>query len=293
MINKIEKLAVLIALVALVFFVSPVSAEFNMSSNQSGLNWEVYATTPVNLANTTGCFWVNWTWDAGTVRIPPSSWNVSINGTWHNDTVNPFYNQSTVAGHTWINISLWGWNSTDGVLSESFIEGQQQAANSPPVITDASNWQGVAGELVYLDFNYTDLDGDVCTFSTDANKGSFNAATGVFEWKTSIISEGVYYWWFKVSDGYGGEDTYDATITVGDYATQSLIDTTETSYTLLGILGIVFLVSYILIVLFAIQNGEEINYTTILIGFVMLIGFFILLYIMLPLLDAIISATDG
>ena len=174
-------------------------------------------------------------------------------------------------------------------MSESFIEGQQQAANSPPVITDTSNWQGAADELVYLDFDYADLDGDVCTFSTDANKGSFNAATGVFEWKTSIISEGVYYWWFKVSDIYGGEDVYNATITVEDYTTQKHIGTTETSYALLGLLGVVFLLVFILYVIFSIQNGDEINYTAILIGFVTLLGFFILLYIMLPLFDAIVN----
>ena len=107
--DKIKKVVVIVViLMVLVLLLIPASAELNTSSNQSGLKWEVYATTPVNLANTTGCFWVNWTWDIGTVRIPPSSWNVSINGSWYNDTVNPFYNQTTVAGHTWINITLWG-----------------------------------------------------------------------------------------------------------------------------------------------------------------------------------------
>ena len=68
------------------------------------------------------------------------------------------------------------------------------------------------------------------------------------------------------------------------------VETTETSYALLGILGIVFLVVFILYILFAIQNGEEVSFVAILIGFVSLLGFFILLYIMLPLFDAIINA---
>lgn len=71
------------------------------------------------------------------------------------------------------------------------------------------------------------------------------------------------------------------------------VQTTETSYALLGILGIVFLVVFILYILFALQSGTEINFTAILIGFVMLIGFFILLYVMLPLFDVIINAMNG
>ena len=70
------------------------------------------------------------------------------------------------------------------------------------------------------------------------------------------------------------------------------VETTETSYALLGIFGIVFLVVFILYILFAIQNGEEVSFVAILIGFVSLLGFFILLYIMLPLFDAIIDAMN-
>ena len=120
-------LILLIIFFFFILFITPASADFNASSNQSDLNWRVYATTPINLTNITGDFWVNWSWEAGTGRIPPSSWNVSINSTWHNGTVNPFYNQSTTA-NGWVNISVWGWNSTEGVLSESSIDGQRQAS---------------------------------------------------------------------------------------------------------------------------------------------------------------------
>jgi hypothetical protein len=294
MIKKIEKLAILITLVALVFFVSPISAEFNTSSNQSSLNWQVYATTPINLASTLGNFWVNWTWDAGTVRIQPSSWNVSINGTWHNDTINAFFNQTTVP-HGWVNITVWGWNSTDSVLSESFIDGQQQIPNNAPVITNCNDWSGtgIVNEKVELDFGYTDLDGDVCTFSTTASKGSLDTGMGIFIWQTEVGDDGEYSWYFNATDSYGLIDSCTVTIFLGDITLNRFIDTTETSYALLGILGIVFLVSFILIVLFSMHNGEEINFTAILMGFVTLLGFFILLYIMLPLFDSLINMMGG
>lgn len=283
-----------IVLIALVFLCMPVLADFNTSSNQNDLNWRVYATTPVNLASTTGNFWVNWSWDVGTGRIPATSWNVSINGTWHNDTGSSYYNQSTVA-HGWVNISVWGYNSTDGVLSESSIDGQQQIPNNAPVITNCNDWSGtgIVSELVELDFGYTDLDGDVCIFSTTATKGSLDTTTGVFIWQTEAGDNGVYNWQFNVSDGYGSTDNCSVTITLGEVTLNRLIDTTITSYALLGILGIVFLVTFILSILFAIHNSEEINYTAILVGFVMLLGFFVLLYVMLPLFDTIISAMGG
>ena len=85
---------------------------------------------------------------------------------------------------------------------------------------------------------------------------------------------------------------YIAPPTMKEILIKKHVETTETSYALLGILGIVFLVVFILYILFTIQNGEEISFTAILMGFVMLMGFFILLYIMLPLFDAIISAID-
>lgn len=259
---------------SLIFFISSASAGFNASSNQSDINWEVFATTPINLTNTKGCFWVNWTWEAGAGRIPPSSWNVSINGTDHNGTTNTFYNQSTVPGHTWINISLWGYNSTDDVLSEISLDGQQQAANNHITITNTSNWQGDEEELVYLDFNYADLDGDIATFSTNATKGSFNTATGVFEWQTDMASQGIYFWNFTVSDGWGSEDFYVASITVNDKGVyeDTSFDLAETNIKMM-ILGITLIpiISILSILLLVIYKQEEVDWR-ILLGLFVSIG---------------------
>jgi len=40
---------------------------------------------PINLQNTTGSYWVNYTWSAGTGNAT-DSYNVSLNGTWDNET---------------------------------------------------------------------------------------------------------------------------------------------------------------------------------------------------------------
>ena len=199
-----------------------INQSYQLATNQS--NFVVWGSpedqnyippTPINLANTTGNFWVNHTWTAGSGYIT-DSYNVSVNGTWHN-TTNTYYNNTPLLSHTWSNISVFAFNySGDGSLSVSSISQNTQIPNNVPVITNTSGWSGDEGELVYIDFDYTDLDSDMCTFSTNATKGTFNISTGVFEWQTDMASQGIYHWWFKVEDGYGSEDTYVATITLGD-----------------------------------------------------------------------------
>ena len=165
-----------------IFLVTPVSADFNVSSNQSDINWQVYATTPANLANTNGSFWVNWTWDEGTGRIPPSSWNVSINDTWHNGTTNTFYNQSTTT-NGWVNISVCGWNSTEGVLSESCIEGQQQAFPSFYISGYVKDMGGVPIQTAFV-FDNQSIDSDYTNASGYYILGSRN---GTYEITASKV----------------------------------------------------------------------------------------------------------
>lgn len=248
---------------------------------------------PINLLYTIGNFWVNYTYE-----IEPcypfaniDTFNISVNDIWTNSSVELFKNTSTIP-HGWINITIYSFNSTEGRLSVSSISDQQQMPNNPVTITNCSDWSGTDGDIVELDFDCIDLDGD-CTFSTNAIFGNLNANTGVFIWQTDVGGNGAYYWQFNVVDNYNGStDNCTVTILLGGYTLKKFIDITETSYAFLGILAIVSLASLILFVLFAIRTGIDINFTTILIGFVMLLGFFILLYIMLPLFDAIINAMD-
>ena len=85
---------------------------------------------PTNLQNTTGNFWVNYTWDVGLVNVT-NSYNVSWNGTWYNDTINTYMNDS-VGASGWANITVFAWNSSgNGVLSAGSVSDQVQA---PPLV---------------------------------------------------------------------------------------------------------------------------------------------------------------
>ena len=71
---------------------------------------------PINLANTTGNFWVNHTWQADSGNVT-DYWNVSVNDVWYNRSY-PWYNE-TYSAHDWQNISVWAWNNTaQGTMSD-------------------------------------------------------------------------------------------------------------------------------------------------------------------------------
>jgi len=178
-----------------------------------------YPPIPIITGNTTYNFGVNYTFTEGSNGVDTDSFNISwSNNTasgWQNGTTDLYFNHTTQP-HGYVAIDIWAYNSTEGKLSEAPASDNVTVPNNAPVITNTSDWQGDEGELVYLDFDCADADGDTCTFSTNATKGSLNTTTGVFEWQTDDTSQGTYIWYFKVEDGWGGEDIYVATIIVND-----------------------------------------------------------------------------
>ncbi|MBA1343205.1 MAG: hypothetical protein C5S52_06365 [ANME-2 cluster archaeon] len=106
---------------------------------------------PTNLTNTTGRYWVNYTWQAGAEGagdLPDAggnstpavfdmgnvtdSYNVSVNGTWHNGTTNTSINE-TVGPDEWVNITVWAWNASGtGTLSAGCVSGYVQAGSEVP-----------------------------------------------------------------------------------------------------------------------------------------------------------------
>ncbi|TFH47453.1 MAG: hypothetical protein E4G94_00010, partial [ANME-2 cluster archaeon] len=88
----------------------------------------------INLTNTTGNYWVNHTWSAGSGNIT-DSYNVSINGLWLNGTTDTYYNNS-VGPYGWSNISVWAYNNSgSGSLSLIPIsQNTQVVTNTPPFI---------------------------------------------------------------------------------------------------------------------------------------------------------------
>jgi len=151
--------------------------------------------TPIITGNTTYNFGVNYTFTEGSGGLDTDSFNISwSNNTasgWQNGTTDLYFNHTTQP-HGYVSIDIWAYNSTEGKLSEASASDNVTVPNNAPVITNTSDWQGDEGELVYLDFDYTDADGDTCTFSTNATKGSFNTTTGVFEWQTDDFTGDIY-----------------------------------------------------------------------------------------------------
>lgn len=89
---------------------------------------------PTNLQNTTGNFWVNYTWDAGSGNVT-NSYNVSNQTEWFNGTTNTFYNES-VSASEWVNITVYAWNSSgSGTLSAGNVSDQVQGSAADTTFT--------------------------------------------------------------------------------------------------------------------------------------------------------------
>jgi hypothetical protein len=134
---------------------------------------------PTNLQHTTGNFWVRHSWTAG---ANTDSFNVSVNGAWHNATINQYYNNAGMSAHDWSNISVAGYNVTTGNLSAS-ISQNTQIPNNPITITNTGDWSGEVGDTVWAPPSY----------------GSYSVT-------------------FGVSDGHGSSDSYAMTITVTHFS---------------------------------------------------------------------------
>jgi len=174
--------------------------------------------TPTSLANTTGNFYVNHTWDAGAENVT-DSYNVSINSTWHNGTTNTFYNNTPLSAHDWSNISVYAYNSSgSGTLNTTGVSDNVQIPNNPITITNTSDAAVLETQNVYVDYDATDSDSDTPTFSCNRTDlfTDFSTSTGIGNWLTTITSSGVYSVDFGVSDGYGSTSNYTMTITVVD-----------------------------------------------------------------------------
>ena len=81
---------------------------------------------PTNIQNNTDNFYVNFTWDAGSGNIT-NSYNITINGTYHNGTTSTFFNQTTTPDG-WVNITVYAFNSSgSGTLSTDNVSDEVQA----------------------------------------------------------------------------------------------------------------------------------------------------------------------
>ncbi|MCX9011269.1 MAG: PGF-pre-PGF domain-containing protein [Candidatus Methanoperedens sp.] len=103
---------------------------------------------------------------------------------------------------------------TAGNINPAKVWFNASIPNSPIIITNTSDWAGVEGRTVYLDFDYIDDDHDTGTFQTDAGNGTLDSSTGVFIWHNALA--GMYRWEFNVSDGYGSTSSFQAIVAVNE-----------------------------------------------------------------------------
>jgi PKD repeat protein len=202
-----------------------VAGIYNVSLNASNLagsdlssNMTITVTrpgTPESFTNTTGNFWVNHSWSAGSGDVS-DSYNVSYDGTWLNDTINSF-NHTGLSAHAWSNITVYAYNTTDSTISLGAIDNVQIPNNAVSIlnVTDITVYEG---ENVTFNINSTDADGDTPIFgcNNSALFDSFNTSTGEGSWITDLSDAGIYYVEFNVSDGYGSVDSQVMTITIND-----------------------------------------------------------------------------
>ncbi|KAF5438181.1 copper-binding protein, partial [Candidatus Methanophagaceae archaeon] len=212
-------------------FPSSGTFNWNVTGNGSVLGYEeLYVTDsvtvstsnnhippdPKNIQSTSGNFWVNHAWEAGTGNVT-DSYNVSVNSVWHNST--PAYYNDTYTAHAWQNITVYAYNASGtGTLSAGNISQDAQIPNNPVTITNTSDWSGDEGENVYVDYDATDADSDTPMFSCNRTDlfTDFSTTTGTGNWTAAT---GTYYVDFGVSDGWGSTSNYTMTIAAASTTT--------------------------------------------------------------------------
>ncbi|MCK4665572.1 PGF-pre-PGF domain-containing protein [Candidatus Dependentiae bacterium] len=169
---------------------------------------------PTDLGNSTGKFYVNFTWNEGSGNVT-DLYNVSYNGTWDNTSSNTFRNES-VGAHGYLEIIVYAYNSSDGgALSGENLTDNVTVPNNAPVVTNVSlTYEINETETLYIDADYTDADSDTGTFADNSSEWDINTTTGVVSWVTDSNDEGTYNYYINVSDGYGSVNQYNFTVTV-------------------------------------------------------------------------------
>ena len=109
------------------------------AGNFYGFNQTGFSQTATNLTHTKGMFWVNHTWEAGSGTVETDSYNVSINGTWHNGTTNTYYNNTLTTYGDWSNITVYAYNTTYGLSTKYVSEDVQLPYLIPAVPSGASS----------------------------------------------------------------------------------------------------------------------------------------------------------
>ena len=164
---------------------------------------------PTGGSNTTFCDWINHTWTAGT----PGNVTDKYNFTWDTDSdgsfswgniSNNYYKYFIGAGHKNMTAYVYAYNTTgNGNLSILNLSLGYSVTNCPINISGCIDITREFCGNANIDIDYTDGDNDSATFDTSATYGSINAATGLYTWHPTNVSDvGTHIWNYNVTDGY-------------------------------------------------------------------------------------------
>ena len=167
---------------------------------------------PTDLSYDKGNFYVNWSWNSG---VNTDSFNVSVNGIWHNATTHHYFNDTPLDPHGTSSIVVYAFNKSKNTLSRP-ISSNVQLDNNPVTITGLSSIEVTEGEVVYVNADSDDLDGDVPLFNCSRKDlfRNFDNKTGEGSWVTGHNDAGVYSVIFDVNDDYGSTDSQTISIIV-------------------------------------------------------------------------------
>jgi hypothetical protein len=165
---------------------------------------------PLDIAATTGNFWVNTTWN---VSINTDSFNISMNGTWMNGTTSTFMNSTNITPHAWHNMSVYGYNATSQVTGTAAVLNIQIPNNVPVIgITTISSGAILQFQTETITTNITDLDNDNQTvmiglvYGGTGTESNYTAAlipnTTTYTYSIAIGGAGTYAVNVYTSDNY-------------------------------------------------------------------------------------------
>lgn len=174
---------------------------------------------PINLADTKGNFWINYTWSSGVGNIT-DSYNITTDGIylWTNGSSAEFYFE-TVVPHGSMEIIIYAYNDTNnGTLSTGFVTDTVTLLNNPVTLTGIADFDVYENDTIIISYSSTDADGDTPTYTCNRTDlfADFDTSSGIGTWKPLFNQAGIYYVDMGVHDGYGSTDNYTMTIVVHD-----------------------------------------------------------------------------
>ena len=169
---------------------------------------------PTTFSNTTGMFWINWTWTGGSNS---DFVEVSINGAWVENCTKHYYN-GTYSPHATRTISLRGYNSSLNKYS-AYVNQTTTIPNHDPVAIPESvhRYNNVGStypcKVIFNASVSYDPDGSIANYYWDFGDGTYG---------TGALVEHIYSSWNWNGTGY---DPFIVSLTVTDDLDPSISDT--------------------------------------------------------------------